>query len=113
MDASDPCSKIEYPKQTSEWGRSLIDVLNTQFNQFQKQFDGVNKNISDLKTDIGKQFENLEKSIHAVKHVAQSALSLAEQNQNDITEIRTELRNTKKELTEVLTELKTSKNEIN
>ena len=61
MDASDPWSKIEYPKQTSEWGRSLIDVLNTQFNQFQKQFDGVNKNISDLKTDIGKQFENLEK----------------------------------------------------
>ena len=113
MDASDPWSKIEYPKQTSEWGRSLIDVLNTQFNQFQKQFDGVNKNISDLKTDIGKQFENLEKSIHAVKHVAQSALSLAEQNQNDITEIRTELRNTKKELTEVLTELKTSKNEMN
>ena len=73
----------------------------------------MNKNISDLKTDIGKQFENLEKSIHAVKHVAQSALSLAEQNQNDITEIRTELRNTKKELTEVLTELKTSKNEMN
>ena len=33
--------------------------------------------------------------------------------QNDITEIRTELRNTKKELTEVLTELKTSKNKMN
>ena len=77
MDASDPLSKIDYPKQTSEWGRSLIGVLNAQFNQFQKQFDGVNKNISDLKIDIGKQFENLEKSMHAVKHVAQSALSLA------------------------------------
>ena len=37
MDASDPCSKIDYPKQTSEWGRSLIDVLNTHFNQFQQR----------------------------------------------------------------------------
>ena len=34
---------------------------------------------------------------------------MAEQNQNDITEIRTELRNTKSELTEVLIELKKKK----
>ena len=112
MDVSDPLSKIDYPKQTSEWGRSLIDVLNAQFNQFQKQFDGVNRNINDLKIDFGKNFENLEKCIHGVKHVAQSALSLAEQNQNDIIEIRTELRHTKKELAEVRTELKENRNEM-
>ena len=95
MDAADSMNKIiDYPRQTSEWGRSLIDALNTQFRQFQKQFDGVNKNINDLKIDIDKNFENLEKSIQAVKHVAQSALTLAEQNQNDIIEIRTELKNT-------------------
>ena len=64
MDVSDPLSKIDYPKQTSEWGRSLIDVLNAQFNQFQKQFDGVNRNINDLKIDFGKNFENFEKCIH-------------------------------------------------
>ena len=75
-----------------------------------RQIYGIPRGI---KIDIGKQFENLEKSMHAVKHVAQSALSLAEQNQNDITEIRTELRNTKSELTEVLIELKKSKNEMN
>ena len=67
MDVSDPLSKIDYPKQTSEWGRSLIDVLNAQFNQFQKQFDVVNRNINDLKIDFGKNFENLEKCIHGVK----------------------------------------------
>ena len=94
MDAADSMNKIiDYPRQTSEWGRSLIDVLNTQFRQFQKQFDGVNKNINDLKIDIDK---NLEKSIQAVKHVAQSALTLAEQNPNDIIEIRTELKKTLK-----------------
>ena len=114
MDAADSMNKIiDYPRQTSEWGRSLIDVLNTQFRQFQKQFDGVNKNINDLKIDIDKNLENLEKSIQAVKHVAQSALTLAEQNQNDIIEIRTELKNTKKELIEARTEIKKCKSEIN
>ena len=70
MDASDPLSKIDYPKQTGEWGRSLIDVLNAQFNLFQKQFDGVNKNISDLKIDIDKLFENLEKSMHPANKIS-------------------------------------------
>ena len=48
----------------------------------------------------------LGKNIHGVKHIAQSALSLAEQNQNGFIKVCTELRNTKKELAEIRTELK-------
>ena len=43
MSNEDSTDIIDYPRQTSEWGRNLIDVLNIQFEKIQHQFDCVNQ----------------------------------------------------------------------
>ena len=105
--------QIAYPKQTSEWGRCLIDALNTQFENFQRQFDGVavnfekvNANIDKVNANIDGQFKALRQDIIEVRAVAESALTLAGKNQDDITDIRSELNNTKKEIAEIKAELR-------
>ena len=104
--------KIAYPKQTSEWGRSLIDALNTQFENFQKQFDGVtgnfekvNANIEKVNANIDEKFRALRKDVIEVRAVAESALTLAGKNQDDITVIHSELNSTRKEIAEIKAEL--------
>ena len=42
--------KIDYPKQTSEWGRSLI--VNAQLGMIQIQLNGVKSDIRDVNGNI-------------------------------------------------------------
>ena len=37
--------KIDYPEQTSEWGRSLIDIFNAQLGMIQIHLNGVKTDI--------------------------------------------------------------------
>ena len=73
--------KIDYPKQTSEWGRSLIDILNAQLGMIQIQLNGVKTDIRDVNGNIDAKFENFEKTVNDAREVAQSALTLAEKKQ--------------------------------
>ena len=84
MMSQDLTDKIDYPKQTSEWGRNLIDILNSQFEKFELRFDNVNDNIQQLKNNMNEQFEDLKKDINKVQIVAQTALSLSEQNKKKL-----------------------------
>ena len=47
---------IEYPVQTSQWGKTLIDHLNSIFEGFEKQNDAVINKITEqyeaLKSDV-------------------------------------------------------------
>ena len=109
MSNEDSTDKIDYPRQTSEWGRNLIDVLNIQFEKIQHQFDCVNDHIKEVNSNINEQFKGLRKDLNDVQIVAQSALSLAEQNKDDIAEIRIELNNIRTEIKDSKCELKYSK----
>ena len=104
--------KIDYPKQTSEWGRNLIDIFNSQFEKFELRFDNVNDNIQQLKNNMNEQFEDLKKDINKVQIVAQTALSLSEQNKKDISDMRSELDDAKKEMAEIQSQLTDSNCEM-
>lgn len=79
--SADKLTEINYPRQTSEWGRTLIDTLNAHQAQVQEQIQSINDNVND-------KFENFEKHIDEIKTTAVTALRLAEQNKKDIDEIR-------------------------
>ena len=75
---------IDYPRQTSEWGRSLIDVLNINLSKIIGRIERVNDNIDE-------KFSLFKKDINSIKTTADSALNLAEQNKKDIDLIRDEI----------------------
>ena len=54
--------KNNYPKQTSEWGRSLIDILNAQLVMIQIQLNGVKTDFRDINGNIDAKFENFDKN---------------------------------------------------
>ena len=112
MMSQDLTDKIDYPKQTSEWGRNLIDILNSQFERFELRFDNVNDNIQQLKNNMNEQFEDLKKDINKVQIVAQTALSLSEQNKKDIIDMCSELDDAKKEMAEIQSQLTDSNCEM-
>ena len=72
---------IEYPVQTSIWGKSLIDTLNTVFVGFQKQNNNNLQYIKDLfetlKSDVIVKVEKAEST-------ANEALSLAKENEKTL-----------------------------
>ena len=43
---------IDYPKQTNELGRSLIDILNAQLGMIQIQLNGVKSDLRDVNGNI-------------------------------------------------------------
>ena len=104
--------KIDYPKQTSEWGRSLIDILNAQLGMIQIQLNGVKTDIRDVNGNIDAKFENFEKTVNDAREVAQSALTLAEKNSSDIADISSELKDTRESLAELRSELRVNKEEL-
>ena len=71
--------------------------FNRQLEKIQHQFDCVNDHIKEVNCNINEQFKGLKKDLNDVQIVAQSALSLAEQNKHDIAEIRIELNNIRTE----------------
>ena len=72
---------IEYPVQTSLWGKSLIDKLNSIFEGFHKQNNSMLANITGqfeaLKLDLIGKVENIEST-------ANEALLLAKENQKHL-----------------------------
>ena len=104
--------KIDYPKQTSEWGRSLIDILNAQLAMMQIQLNGVKTDIRDVHGNIDAKFENFEKTVNDAREVAQSALTIAEKNSSDIADISSELKDTRESLAELRSELRVNKEEL-
>ena len=78
MERLDPLEVIEYPVQTSQWGKSLIDSLNSIFAGIQKQNNSMIDNITGqfeaLKQDVFGKIQNTEST-------ANEALLLAKDNQ--------------------------------
>ena len=78
---------IEYPVQTSIWGKSLIDTLNTVFVGFQKQNNNNLQYIKDLfetlKSDVIVKVEKAEST-------ANEALSLAKENEKTLESFKLE-----------------------
>ena len=78
---------IEYPVQTSIWGKSLIDTLNTVFVGFQKQNNNNLQYIKDLfetlKSDVIVKVEKAEST-------ANEALSLAKENEKALESFKLE-----------------------
>lgn len=81
-------TNIPYPSNTSGWGKTLIDGLNSVFNKLEKQIDGINNNINS-------QFKTFKEEICAqvdeIKVTATNALSLAQENEKNIKDMRTEM----------------------
>ena len=78
---------IEYPVQTSIWGKSLIDTLNTVFVGFQKQKNNNLQYSKDLfetlKSDVIVKVEKAEST-------ANEALSLAKENEKTLESFKLE-----------------------
>ena len=82
---------IKYPKQTSEWGRSLIDMLNVHLLNISLQIKCMNDNMN------GK-FIELREDIESIKTIANEAKLLAEKNKNDIDVLRSEVNCSRSEI---------------
>ena len=54
---------IDYPKQTNELGRSLIDILNAQLGMIQIQLNGAKTDFRDVNGNIDAKFEKFEKKL--------------------------------------------------
>ena len=78
---------IEYPVQTSQWGKTLIDNLNSIFERFEKHNDAVLNKITEqyeaLKSDVIVRFEKAETT-------ANEALLLAKENKKTFETFKTE-----------------------
>ena len=72
---------IEYPVKTSEWGKTLIDTLNPIIDRLEKLIDGVNQNTNKQFKTFREEFSN---KIDNIKGTATSALTLAQQNEQNI-----------------------------
>ena len=90
QNAEKDISRLKYPRQTSEWGRSLIDLLNVRFDSISSQIKCMNDNMDD-------RFVQLKKDIDDIKTTANEAKSLAMKNRNDINDLRSELNNLRSE----------------
>jgi len=77
-------SQLDYPNQTSQWGKSLIDQLNVQFLYVVKLIKSVNDNID-------KRFDNFKEEIDSIRATTESTKAIAEQNRIDIATIRSEV----------------------
>ena len=80
MSAEKPVT-IEYPEQTSKWGKALIDMLNVHFLNVTQQFKGLNDNLND-------KFSKLTSDIDAIR-------ATAEENKSNIAEIRADMEHMK------------------
>ena len=56
MDSESVHNQIDYPKQTSELGRILIDILNNHLGKVQEQIQTININFHDI-------FEHFQQSL--------------------------------------------------
>ena len=72
---------IEYPVKTSEWGKTLIDTLNPIIDRLETLIDGVNQNTNKQFKTFREEFSN---KIDNIKGTATSALTLAQQNEQNI-----------------------------
>ena len=81
IDSESVHNQIDYPKQTCEWGRSLIDILNNHLGKVQEQIEMINNNFDE-------KFENFQNSLDEIKTTAETALSLAEKNKKEINGIK-------------------------
>ena len=72
---------IDYPVKTSEWGKTLIDTLNPIIDRLEKLIDGVNQNTNKQFKTFREEFNN---KIDDIKGTATSALTLAQQNEQNI-----------------------------
>ena len=78
-------AKIAYPQKTSEWGKSLIDMLNVHFENVSIMIKSVNDNIDS-------KFAKFREDINEIRAATESTKALAEQNKKDIVAIRSEIR---------------------
>ena len=74
MDSEIVHNQIDYPKQTSECGRILIDILNNHLGKVQEQIQTINNNFDD-------KFDNFQKSLDEIK-------TIAEENKKEIDNIK-------------------------
>ena len=86
MSAEDQHVTLEYPENTSKWGKALIDILNVNFLNVTQQFISLNDNINE-------KFSSFKTDLDEIKATAQLASTTAEQNKNDIAEIRADMVN--------------------
>jgi len=92
-------NKIDYPNQTSGWGRTLIDILNSNLIKIQMQIRGINDNI-------GEKFRSFKKDIESIKSTSDAALQLAQENKKNIEDLRAEQKNNNDEIKEEINYLK-------
>ena len=78
-------NQIEYPKQTSEWGRQLIDILNIHEIKVQQQIQSINDHFD-------KKFETFQSNIDEIKTSVDAVRVIAEKNEQDIADIRKDIR---------------------
>ena len=81
MDPKSVHNQIDYPKQTSEWGRILIDILNNHLGKVQEQIQTIDNNFDD-------KFEIFQFFLDEIKTTAEPALYLAEKNKKEIDNIK-------------------------
>ena len=72
---------IDYPVITSEWGKTFIDTLNPIIDRLEKLIHGVNENTNSQFKTFREEFNN---KVDDIKGTATSALTLAQQNKQDI-----------------------------
>ena len=73
--------QIDYPNQTSQWGKMLIDILNTHLSKVQEQIQGINTNFDN-------KFKEFQRSLDQIKTTADTALTIAEENKLETFEKR-------------------------
>ena len=111
---------IDYPTQTSGWGKALIDTLNTVVHNLETQMSSVSSKLAIVSSEIAtvnvtlNTFrEEIFNKVDEIKTVATSALTLAKENQECTKSIRDEMTNHKlsydKSLQDIRSEIDTIK----
>ena len=111
---------IDYPTQTSGWGKALIDTLNTDVHNLETQMSSVSSKLAIVSSEIAtvnvtlNTFrEEIFNKVDEIKTVATSALTLAKENQECTKSIRDEMTNHKlsydKSLQDIKSEIDTIK----
>ena len=111
---------IDYPTQTSGWGKALIDTLNTVVQKLETQVASVSSKLATVSSEIvtvnvtlNTFREEALNKVDEIKTVATSALTLAKENQECTKSIRDEMTNHKlsydKSLQDIKSEIDTIK----
>lgn len=81
-------NKLQCPKNTSEWGKVLIEDLGERFNKLGEKIDNIKVDIND---NTNTKIDEVRSDITAIKTTADSALRLAQQNETNLANLRLEV----------------------